>query len=439
MSKSSEAKPLFVEFHVLRSYPPSNLNRDDLGSPKSIVFGDVRRVRVSSQCLKRTWRTSPVFKDNFTAADLGTRTARLPEKVKPRLPEDYPADAREGLSQIFDALGKKSSAGTKAAGEAEDEAGERDDEGDEDAEKTSHLLFLSQGEIDAVVAFAESQKDELAKLGAAVRQNADDDKRKKAEAKASKDKGATAERDAKPTRAKKPKKAGDEQLKTLRDELKRYLEETAGRSAVDVALFGRFLTSNEFKECDAALQVAHALGTQKLDLEYDYFTAVDDLQPSAETGAGHVGETELCASVLYEYAVCSFPHLVDNLDGERATAANAMGAIAKAMCRSVFEKAKKNGTAPHTPADYLEVVIRRDAPVSLANAFLRPIRAGRDKDVMTASIEALRAQADKYDVAYGADGVERHFLCLRDGVVKDGHKSLAELANAVTEKLSKAV
>src|SRR5437764_14449747 len=46
----------FVELHVIQSFAPSNLNRDDVGAPKSCVFGGVPRARISSQCLKRTAR-----------------------------------------------------------------------------------------------------------------------------------------------------------------------------------------------------------------------------------------------------------------------------------------------------------------------------------------------------------------------------------------------
>ena len=60
---------------------------------------------------------------------------------------------------------------------------------------------------------------------------------------------------------------------------------------MDVGLFGRFVTSDEFDTIDGALQVAHGLGTQKVEVEYDSFTAVDDL--SKEAGAGHLGEPEV--------------------------------------------------------------------------------------------------------------------------------------------------
>jgi len=51
----------FVQLHLLTSYPPANLNRDDLGRPKTAKMGGVDRLRVSSQSLKRAWRTSEIF------------------------------------------------------------------------------------------------------------------------------------------------------------------------------------------------------------------------------------------------------------------------------------------------------------------------------------------------------------------------------------------
>jgi len=66
----------FVQLHLLISYPPANLNRDDLGNPKTARLGGVERLRVSSQSLKRAWRTSELFQQQL-AGTIGTRTKRL--------------------------------------------------------------------------------------------------------------------------------------------------------------------------------------------------------------------------------------------------------------------------------------------------------------------------------------------------------------------------
>lgn len=66
----------FIQLHILTSYPPANLNRDDLGRPKTAKMGGVDRLRVSSQSLKRTWRTSDLFQSAMSG-HLGTRTKRI--------------------------------------------------------------------------------------------------------------------------------------------------------------------------------------------------------------------------------------------------------------------------------------------------------------------------------------------------------------------------
>jgi len=70
----------FIQLHILTNYGPSNLNRDDLGRPKTVVIGRDQRLRVSSQCLKRAWRTSEVF-EIVLAGHIGTRTKGMGKKI----------------------------------------------------------------------------------------------------------------------------------------------------------------------------------------------------------------------------------------------------------------------------------------------------------------------------------------------------------------------
>ena len=72
--------PRFVQLHLLVSYPPSNLNRDDTGRPKTAIVGDANRLRVSSQSLKRAWRTSDVF-ENSLQGHIGVRTKEMGEEI----------------------------------------------------------------------------------------------------------------------------------------------------------------------------------------------------------------------------------------------------------------------------------------------------------------------------------------------------------------------
>jgi CRISPR system Cascade subunit CasC len=56
----------FIQLHLLTPYAASNLNRDDVGRPKTLLWGKAERLRISSQSLKRAWRESDVF-----AAEIG--------------------------------------------------------------------------------------------------------------------------------------------------------------------------------------------------------------------------------------------------------------------------------------------------------------------------------------------------------------------------------
>jgi CRISPR system Cascade subunit CasC len=87
----------FIQLHLLTAYPPSNLNRDDLGWPKTAIVGGTERLRVSSQSLKRAWRTSEHF-ESALGDFIGMRTKRLGEKnVFDKLVEKgiSPEDAHE--------------------------------------------------------------------------------------------------------------------------------------------------------------------------------------------------------------------------------------------------------------------------------------------------------------------------------------------------------
>ncbi len=97
----------FLQLHLLTAYPPSNLNRDDTGRPKTATFGGEPRLRVSSQSLKRAWRTSSVFSERL-GARVGKRTQRLGEQVKARLEAGgmSEADATSTARKIAEVFGK---------------------------------------------------------------------------------------------------------------------------------------------------------------------------------------------------------------------------------------------------------------------------------------------------------------------------------------------
>lgn len=131
---------LFVDFHALQSVPVANLNRDDLGSPKIVKYGNASRLRVSSQSWKRVIRQG-------VEAELGEKAARtrlVPIKVAEALSDEgWPkelavfAGAQVAVSATAKALK------VEAAGH------------------TSVLLFLPESGIAELAALCREHRDEL--------------------------------------------------------------------------------------------------------------------------------------------------------------------------------------------------------------------------------------------------------------------------------------
>ncbi|KIA81326.1 CRISPR-associated protein Cse4 [Chromobacterium piscinae] len=107
----------FIQLHTLISYPPANLNRDDLGRPKTAMMGGVERLRVSSQSLKRAWRTSELFEQKLfskvgeSEGSLGTRTKLLGVEVYEKLKaagfsEKLAGDSANEIAKVYGALKK---------------------------------------------------------------------------------------------------------------------------------------------------------------------------------------------------------------------------------------------------------------------------------------------------------------------------------------------
>lgn len=128
----------FLQLHLLTSYPPANLNRDDSGRPKTAMFGGVPRLRVSSQSLKRAWRTSSVFSDTL-GTRMGARTQRLGEDVFKHL-RSKEMDEKQALT-----------AARKIAGVF----GKLEDEKSDDPTYIKQLAFVSPEERARALALAD--------------------------------------------------------------------------------------------------------------------------------------------------------------------------------------------------------------------------------------------------------------------------------------------
>lgn len=135
----------FIQLHLLTFYPPSNLNRDDTGRPKSAIVGGVERLRISSQAIKRAVRTSEAFKQALDG-HLGERTQRFGEEIEAHLLEKgaHAEQAREIARKIATVFGKV----------AEPEKGKAD--APPPSARTAQLAFIGPEERAKALALAEA-------------------------------------------------------------------------------------------------------------------------------------------------------------------------------------------------------------------------------------------------------------------------------------------
>lgn len=380
---------LFVEYHLIQNFAPSNLNRDDTGAPKDALFGGHRRARVSSQCVKRAVRLEAGAAGAIAKEHLGTRTKKLLDLTLALLKDNHGRDPAEAKPRVEAAL---AAAGLKL-----------DDKG-----RTEYLLFLGQREIDGFAELVNTHWDELTPPAVA-----DDKKKTKKEAKA----------DA-PEEVKK-------KAKSLLD----------GGKAIDVALFGRMLADMPGANRDAACQVAHALSTHRVEREFDYFTAVDDEGDEDETGAGMIGQVEFNSATFYRYAVLDAHKLVDNLQGDRDLALAGIAAFTEALARAI-PTGKQNTFAAHNPPSFVGVVLRHGSPFNLANAFEKPVWPDRAKSLTMQSVEALAGHEQQVAGCYGDARDTWAVLDLSGSWPKTLGKSvrnLAELGDWVTTQVAAAL
>jgi len=360
---------VFVEYHLIQNFAPSNLNRDDTGSPKDALFGGFRRVRVSSQCFKRSIRETAAAHDLIPRELRGVRTLQLLDTLVARLTQRDPEEAKGKVEAALASAGFKLKDG-----------------------KSEYLLFLGEQELDALAQLVEQHWDALT-LEAG---------KKKKEAKNT-------------------------------DIVKQVRAVLDGGKAVDVALFGRMLADMPAANRYAACQVAHAISTHKVEREFDYFTAVDDLQSEEQTGAGMIGLVEFSSATFYRYASLDISKLIGNLQNDRELALAALTAFTEAMVRAI-PTGKQNSFAANNPPAFIGISLRHASPLSLANAFEKPVTPRADKALSALSVDALAQYEELVAPVYAAPNDQWIYLDLSGGWPKekgDRAASLAELADKV--------
>lgn len=338
---------LYVDIHVLQNVPPSCINRDDTGSPKTAKYGGTVRARVSSQAWKHEMRK--MFREMPGHGDVGIRTKKVTQMLADAIKESNGGMEDEKATKLADKA--LESAGIKV---------------DKDG-VSPVLMFFSAAQAKALAGLAvDGCKDK-----------------------------------------------------------KEYQNALQASPSIDMALFGRMVAADQSLNFDAAAQVAHAISTHAVHNEYDYFTAVDDLNLEEESGAGHLGTVEFHSATLYRYATVNAVELQKNLGGQTADAVKCfVEAFIKAM-----PTGKQNTFANRTLPDFVYITLRLDQPINLVGAFEKPV----------SGTNGYMEESEKRFREY-ALSVYRKFACEPEKIWELGEKDISQILEevkaAVGEKLS---
>ena len=192
------------------------------------------------------------------------------------------------------------------------------------------------------------------------------------------------------------KAASGEKLPSDKDLVKELLLPADG--AVDIAMFGRMLANTPDFNRDAAVQIAHAITTNRVDVEDDYYTAVDDLKEIEEdAGAGFVGEAGFGSGVYYVYANIDTRLLLKNLDGDEALARTGVAALVRALS-SATPGGKRNSFAHFVRPEFMMVEHVTSQPFNLFSAFDKPVEG---PGLEGKSVKALLEKRDAFAKVYG--------------------------------------
>lgn len=305
---------LFLDIHAIQTVPPSNINRDDTGSPKTAQYGGVTRARVSSQSWKRAIRK--YFYDKGDTQNMGIRSCDIVNYIAKIIVEKDKSISVEDAITLVEKTLNAAKLSTKD-------------------QKLKALFFISNNQADK---FAQACLDK----------------------------------------------------KTDKTELQEILN---ADTSIDIALFGRILADDPSLNEDASSQVAHAISTHAIESEFDFYTAVDDLAPEDNAGAGMLGTLEYDSSTLYRYANIALHDFYRQL-GDKEEVIAAVKLFVDAFVKSM-PTGKINSFANQTLPQAVVVSLRSDRPINLVSAFEEPVKS--ENGYVDKSIQKLFAEYVKYE------------------------------------------
>lgn len=328
---------MYMDIYAIQNVPPSNINRDETGNPKTALYGGVLRSRVSSQAWKRAMRHT--FCVRMGKDHVGKRTMNAVQVIVDSMLEQRPQCDEEKASKYASAILKVIGIKTKPSKRAGAASGKP---------VTDYLIFLANSEIERLAALALEWMDQGKKLDS--------------------------------------------------DMQKKIADIFYNEQAVDIALFGRMLADAPNLNTDATAQVAHAISVDAIRPEYDFFTAKDDCADIDNAGAAMMDSVGFNSSTLYRYANVNLTALLEQLNNIEDTS-KAASVFVEAFIRSM-PTGKQNSYGNRTLPETSIVVFRENQPINAVEAFEKPVKASEDRSISQIASFRLIEELHMIEKAY---------------------------------------
>ena len=259
----------FIQLHLLTAYAPSNLNRDDLGRPKTAKMGNTDRLRISSQSLKRAWRTSDCFYQSLSD-HIGVRSRRFARDwvYKPMIDNGISEKiAKESAIKIASQFGK-----------VKNEKSPKDPLSNLEIEQLVHISSNEQQAIKQLVDVLISEKRE----------------------------------------------PSDDEVKLLRKENSSIDIALFGRMLADSPAFNI--------EAACQVSHALGVSTVTIEDDF-FTAVDDLNNNDVDAGSAHLGERGFASALFYTYVCISRDLLLENLNGDEALVEKTLKALTESAAK----------------------------------------------------------------------------------------------------------
>lgn len=371
-----------IEICGIKNFPSGNLNRDDTGSPKSVTFGGTTRNRFSSQSKKYSIRDSNLFWEllGIPKEERGIRTRRLPNLVANELKEKFSVTddkVLKAVQEVVKSFGRKDGNNSNSDERGEDadtkgkkKSGKKAKQSDADDKQitTKQVIYISPMEITTTASVIHDILEEC-----------------------------------------------EYDISKFQKVTHADIEKRIGKAGVnfkqvslDVAIFGRMVTSPGYRDIESALQVAHSMATHKTVIESDFFSTVDDLINDADNddnGAGMIGDIDYTSACMFEYFLIDLDVLRYNIDNyTRYDSTEIIPKIVNALitCFCLLNPSgKQHSFAAHSLPSAVSIQVKDlKIPVNPANAFISG-RSYDKNDYIRDSVQKLATELEFNNENFG--------------------------------------